>query len=118
MECEEKFLDKGYLETRVRDLREIKRGDLDFSVEPSCNADKGSKSLYIHFRKGNLNLYDLRVSDHSINTRQTQFIVTEGEILTKKKRGQFTRLLEKAVKMARKDLLKVQLGKIGKENEC
>ena len=112
MDLEDKFLDAAYLETRVRDLKEIKRGDLDFFIEKSCNAPK-SKSLYIIFCKGGWNAATLRVSDHIVNTTQVQFIVTEGDILKKKKKEEFARLLEKVVGLAKKHLLKKALHDIG-----
>ena len=104
MEFEEKFLDPEYLSTRVRDFKEIKRGDLEFKVVRSCNYPE-SASLYIKFMRGNWIISELRVSDHSVKTEQTQFIVARGSILTKKKKEQFVRLVEKCIKVAKRKIL-------------
>ena len=111
MEYEEKFLDPEYLSTRVRDFKEIKRGDLEFKVVRSCNYPE-SASLYIKFMKGNWIITELRVSDHSINTPQTQFIVERGQILSKKKKEQFVRLIEKCIKVAKKKIFAQAMYKI------
>lgn len=111
MDYEEKFLDPEYLSTRVLDFKEIKRGDLEFKVVRSCNYPE-SASLYIKFMKGNWIITELRVSDHSINTPQTQFIVERGAILGKKKKEQFVRLVEKVIGVARKKILAQALHKI------
>ena len=111
MEYEEKFLDKSYLETRIRDFKEVKRGDLEFCVERSKNYP-ASASLYVHFKRGAWNIAELRVSDHSINTAQTQFIVERGAILGKKKKEQFVRLVGKVIGVAKKKILAQALYKI------
>lgn len=110
MEYEEKFLDKSYLETRIRDFKEIKRGDLEFCVERSKNSN--SASLYVHFKRGAWKITELRVSDHIINTGATQFIVERGAILGKKKKEQFVRLVEKVIGVAKKKVLAQALYKI------
>lgn len=114
MEYEEKFLDPEYLSTRVRDFKEIKRGDLEFKVMRSCNYPE-SASLYIKFMRGNWIISELRVSDHSIKTEQTQFIVERGAILSKKKKEQFVRLVEKCIGAARRKILAQAMYKIGKK---
>lgn len=114
MDYEEKFLDPEYLSTRVRDFKEIKRGDLEFKVIRSCNYPE-SASLYIKFMKGNWIITELRVSDHSIKTTQTQFIVAIGGILTKKKKEQFVRLVEKCIKVAKKKILAQAMHRVGEE---
>ena len=111
MEYEEKFLDPEYISTRVRDFKEIKREDLEFKVVRSCNYPE-SASLYIKFMRGNWIISELRVSDHSINTEQTQFIVARGGILTKKKKEQFVRLVEKCIGVAKRKILSQVLHKI------
>lgn len=111
MDYEEKFLDKSYLETRIRDFKEIKNGDFEFCVERSKNYPE-SASLYVHFKRGAWNIAELRVSDHSVNTAQTQFIVERGVILGKKKKEQFVRLVEKVIGVAKKKILAQALYKI------
>ena len=111
MDYEEKFLDPAYLETRVRDFKEIKRGDLEFSIVRSCNYPE-TASLYVKFMRGAWIISELRVSDHSIKTTQTQFIVTRGEILTKKKKDTFVRLVEKCICVAKRKILTQALHKI------
>lgn len=112
MEFEEKFLDPEYLATRIRDFKEIRRGDFTFEIERSINYPK-SQSLYIKIRKGTDRVGELRVSDHPINKiGETQFIVERGEILSKKKREQFVRLVEKVLKTAKKNALNSALHKI------
>lgn len=111
MDYEEKFLDPAYLETRVRDFKEIKRGDLEFKIVRSCNYPE-SASLYLKFTRGNWIISELRISDHSVNTKQTQFIVERGQILTKKKKDTFVRLVEKCIGVARRKILAQALHKI------
>ena len=114
MEYEEKFLDPEYLSTRVRDFKEIKRGDLEFKVIRSCNYPE-SASLYIKFMRGNWIISELRVSDHSVKTEQTQFIVERGAILSKKKKEQFVRLVEKCIKVAKKKIFAQAMHRVGEE---
>ena len=111
MDYEEKFLDPAYIETRVRDFKEIKRGDLDFKVFRSSNYPE-SASLYIKFMRGAWIISELRVSDHIIETKQTQFIVERGAILTKKKKDAFIRLVEKCIGTAKRKILTQALYKI------
>lgn len=114
MDYEEKFLDPAYLETRIRDFKEIKRGDLEFSVVRSCNYPE-SASLYVKFMRGNWIISELRVSDHLVKTEQTQFIVSRGGILTKKKKEQFVRLVEKCIKVAKKKIFAQAMHRVGEE---
>lgn len=112
MDYEEKFLDIDYLATRIRDFKEIRRGDFSFEIERSCNYPK-SPSLYVKIRKGTLRVGELRVSDHMINAiGETQFIVERGAILSKKKKEQFVRIVEKVLKRAKKNALNSALRKL------
>ena len=116
MDFEEKFLDPEYLATRIRDFKEIRRGDFAFRVDRSDTP--GSPTLYVHFLgKNNHERQDwvyaeLRVSDHIIATNSPQFIVERGAILSKKKKEQFIRLVEKCIKIAKARKLAKDLKKI------
>lgn len=104
METQSKFLNKKYLETRLREIREIRQKEMIFEIGESDRTF--SRSLYVSFYcpissgkfiKG----HTLRISDHIIDTPHTQFIIEPSACLTKKKKQQFARALETAVKKAK-----------------
>lgn len=105
METQSKFLNKQYLETRLREIREIKRKEITFEIEESDRAF--SKSLYVNFYclsySGKcFKNHTLRISDHSFeDCPHTQFIIEPSAFLTKKKKQQFVRALETAVRKAK-----------------
>lgn len=92
------FLDKNYLETRLRDFKAIRKKEVFIEIKNSCNGF--SKSLYVGFWVGRYKGATLRVSDHIVNTNQVQFIVN-GDILTKKKNAEFERLVNKCISKAK-----------------
>lgn len=106
------FLESDYLATRLRDFKEIKKGEVKFKVDNSSN--ENSKSKYIRFYIGNYKCAELRVSDHIVNTTQTQFIV-KGDILSKKKKADFVRLVEKCMQKAKQNHLRLCLKAVGNE---
>ena len=75
------FLSPEYLETRLRDFKDVKSKKVKFVITKSNRED--SRTLYVQFWVGNRKVSQLRVSDHIINTNDTQFIVSD-TILTKK----------------------------------
>ena len=87
MEKQEKFLNKQYLETRVREVKEIRQGVVKFEITESDRLF--SKTLYVNFycfgEKGKwFKNHTLRVSDHNFeDCPHTQFIVEPTEDLTK-----------------------------------
>lgn len=105
METQSKFLNKQYLETRLREIREIKRKEITFEIEESDRAF--SKSLYVNLYcpSGSgkwFKSHTLRISDHSFeDCPHTQFIIEPSAFLTKKKKQQFVRALETAVRKAK-----------------
>lgn len=124
MEKQIKLLNKQYLETKLREIKEIKRKEVFWDIEESDRAF--SKSIYINFYIENTNgskwkNHTLRISDHSlIDCPHSQFIIEPNDFLTKKKKSQFAKVLENAIKKAQtkhlfKSLEKISKGK--KENE-
>ena len=105
METQSKFLNKQYLETRLREIREIKLKEITFDIEESDRAF--SKSLYVNLYcpSGNgkwFKNHTLRISDHSFkDCLHTQFIIEPSAFLTKKKKQQFVRALETSVRKAK-----------------
>ena len=118
MEKQIKLLNKEYLKTRLSEMREIKRKEVFFEIEESDRAF--SKSLYISiwtqsYGEKKFKNSTLRISEHSISDcTHTQFIIEPESCLTKKKKQQFVRALEKAILKAKTKNLYKQLEKIGK----
>lgn len=107
------FLSQEYLETRLRDFKDVKSKKVKFVITKSNRKD--SRTLYVQFRVGNRKVSRLRVSDHIINTSDTQFIVAD-TILTKKKKAQFVRLVEKSIQKAYDKHLKLAMNWVEYEN--
>lgn len=106
------FLSPEYLETRLRDFKDVKSKKVKFVITKSNR--EGSRTLYVQFWVGNRKVSQLRVSDHIINTSDTQFIVAD-TILTKKKKAQFVRLVEKSIQKAYDKHLKLSMNWVGYE---
>lgn len=105
METQSKFLSIPYLETRLKEIQEIKRGEMRYEIENSDRAD--SKSLYIMFFLLNGNLHwqkyaTLRISDHKQGDCVfPQFIVEPTDIMTKKKKKRFLSAVKQSIATAR-----------------
>lgn len=105
METQSKFLSIPYLETRLKEIQEIKRGEMKYKIERSDRAN--SNSLYITFSMLNRNFrwqkYEtLRISDHEQkNCIFPQFIVAPNDIMTKKKKQKFIGAIKKSVARAK-----------------
>lgn len=110
VDYEEKFLSREYLETRLRDFKEIRQKQVTFEIVKSNR--ENSKSLYIEFYIDGIKGHTLRVSDHIVNTCHTQFIAKPFTVLTKKKKAQFVALVESSIRKAKADTLKVKLRRI------
>ena len=106
------FLSPEYLETRLRDFKDVKSKKVKFVITKSNRED--SRTLYVQFWVGNRKVSQLRVSDHIINTSDTQFIVAD-TILTKKKKAQFVRLVDKSIQKAYDKHLKLTMNWVGYE---
>lgn len=121
METQDKFLNKQYLETRLREQREIKRKELFFDITESDRTF--SRSLYINIYSQSLGGkrfkgHTIRISDHQLSDcPHSQFIIEPNSILTKKKKAQFIRILETAFKKAQIKHFYKELSKISKEDE-
>ena len=121
METQTKFLNKQYLETRIMEIKEIKRKEIDFKIEESDRAF--SKTLYINFYcpSGNgkwFKNHTLRISDHSFeDCPHTQFIIEPNAFLTKKKKQQFVRALETAVRKAKTRHFYKEIESVSKKEE-
>ena len=119
MDRQSKFLDKEYLETRLRDFSAIKKHELYFQIHESDRVL--SKTLYIEFwvkdSGKNFKQRTIRISDHSIDCPHTQFIIDPYACLTKKKKQQFIRLVESAIKVSKKKNLYRKLENLQKEKD-
>ena len=102
MELQSKLLNKQYLETRIRELKDIRNKDFTFDIKESDRVF--SRSLYVNFyRKGvNIEHYKcatLRISDHEQEDCMfDQLIVRPNDTLTKKKKAELMRLLEQTIR--------------------
>lgn len=105
MERQERLLNQQYLETRIRELKEIRRKEITFEIQESDRAF--SKTLYINFYSPSNNgkwfkNATLRISDHELNECPfNQFIIDPSACLTKKKKAELMRNLELAIKKAK-----------------
>ena len=115
MDKQSKFFSKEYLETRLRDFSAIKKHELYFQIHGSDRAL--SKTLYVEFwvKDGdkNFKLQTIRISDHIIDCPHTQFIIAPYACLTKKKKQQFIRLVENAIKLSKRKSLYHKLENLG-----
>lgn len=124
METQVKFLNKQYLETRIMEIREIKRKEILFEIKESDRSF--SKSLYIEFYCYGENekwfkQKTLRISDHEIpNCPHTQFIIEPNSTLTKKKKQQFMKTLIGTIKRSKIRHFNILMTKVlgkGQNNE-
>lgn len=123
METQNKFFNKQYIETRLREIKEIKRKDILFDIEESDRAF--SRSLYVNFYcpssdnkifKG----HTIRISDHLLDVDKcphSQFIVDPTAIMTKKKKAQFIRTIENSIIKTKTKHFYKELKEIYKNNE-
>lgn len=125
METETKFLDQNYVETRVRELKEVRTRKVAYKIEKSNR--ENSNSLYVRFYvirmfKGEEKFYGvsgLRISDHLLtNYPEThkQFIIDPTMPLTKGRKAIFMRTLDRAVKVSLKGSFLGELNKLSKNN--
>ena len=121
METQSKFLNKQYLETRLWETREIKRKEIKFEIEESDRAF--SKTLYVNFFCLGLDNkwfknHTLRISDHSFaDCPHTQFIIEPNEYMTKKKKQQFMKAIELAIRKAKSRSFRLEMRNISRENK-
>lgn len=121
METQQKLLNKQYLETRIRELKEIKTKELTFTIEESDRVF--SNSLYVNFwRKGigieHFKVSTLRVSDHEQEDCPfIQFIVYPNNTLTKKKKAELMRLLEETIRKGKTKFIKHALNRLTSEKK-
>lgn len=121
MDTQSKLLNKQYLETRIRELKEIRTKELEFTIEESDRVF--SKSLYINFwckGKGveHFKISTLRVSDHEQEICPfIQFIVYPNNTLTKKKKAELMRLLQETIRKGKTNFIKKTINMLTKEKE-
>lgn len=117
MDKEIKLLNKQYLETKLRDIYEIKRRVVLIEFEDTDRAF--SKSLYINFickSDKDWKCHTLRISDHELKgCPHTQFIIEPDEDLTKKTKKRFLKVVESCIKKALNRHFYKELEKISKE---
>ena len=105
MDKQSKFFNKEYLETRLRDFSAIKKHELYFQIHESDRVL--SKTLYVEFW----------VKDGDQNCPHTQFIIEPYACLTKKKKQQFVRLVESAIKLSKRKSLYHKLENLGQDKK-
>lgn len=119
METQAKFLSKEYLGTRLREFSAIKNHDLFFRIHESDRVL--SKTLYVEFwaKDGDKNFKQqtIRISDHIIDCPHSQFIIDPYACLTKKKKQQFVRLVESAIKLSNRKSLYHKLENLEKDKK-
>ena len=116
MELQSKLLSKQYLETRIRELKEIRAKELTFSITESDRVF--SNSLYVHFWRNSFKCSTLRISDHKQEDCVfTQFIIYPNNTLTKKKKAELMRLLEETIRKGNTNYVQKTLKKLTKETE-
>lgn len=119
MDTQSKLLNKQYLETRIRELKEIKNKEISFTIDESNRVF--SKSLYVNFWcKGygveHFKISTLRVSDHEQEDCPfVQFIVYPNNTLTKKKKAELVRLLEETIRKGKTIYVKKTIKKLTNE---
>jgi len=113
IETEDKFLNKEYVETRLRDFKDIKSKNITFEIKGSDRID--SLSLYVEFFIDNMKLNTLRISDHLCKTSpHLQFIIEPTKILAKKKKELFVRTVNHCLAIAKSKKMKYTFRKIEK----
>lgn len=111
MEQKNKFLDPFYVETRVKEIKEIRNNQYSYKISRSNR--ENSKSLYVRFYRvfiynGEKKFFGdttLRISDHLLPKSRypkSQFLVDVEKILCKSRKAQFKKALEQTVKKAKR----------------
>ena len=118
MELQSKFLNKEYLDIRIKEFDEIKNKEFEYIIKESNRVL--SKSLYVEFCLNNngfrFKVATMRISDHRFEKCiHTQFIIDPFENLTKSKRKSFVRIVNNLFKKGRQKMLDVKLYNISKE---
>lgn len=118
MELQSKFLNKEYLDIRIKEFDEIKNKEFEYIIKKSNRAL--SKSLYVEFCLNNngfrFKVATLRVSDHRLEKcMHTQFIINPLEVLTKSKRKSFVKIINRLFKKGRQKMLDIKLYNISNE---
>lgn len=118
MEYQSKFFNKQYLETRLREVKEIKRKEIFFEIEESDRTF--SRSLYVNFYllgkqdrpfKG----HTLRISDHLLEETKcphSQFVVDPNAFMSKSKKEQFMKSVRVSIAKAKTKHLYRELNKL------
>lgn len=111
MEKQSKLLDKNYLSTRLREIKEIKRGEIKFSIYESDRTF--SKSIYINFYTLHSDGYwykqgQMRISDHEQANcpLKNQIIIDPDACLEKNTKQKFMKSIERCVYGAKRKRLK------------
>lgn len=100
IETEMKFLDKDYIEAKLKEIPKIENHRVSYHIKESDRSY--SKTIYINFYikiKGVwLKEHTLRISDHLVpRTHYPTFLIKPSKQLTPKRKQQFVKVLENAV---------------------
>ena len=124
METETKFLDVNYVETRIREFKDIRSKQVSYKIERSNR--ENSNSIYVRFYLTRINKGEerffagsgVRISDHYLSDYpHKQFIVDTTMPLTKGRKAIFIKTLEKALKTTFKTSFMVKLNNLSSEGE-
>ena len=120
METESKFLSQQYIETRLWEIKEIKRGDIRFYIQKSNRPFSATLYVEFFFMGSQCKWFKestLRISDHkNDNSPHIQFIVEPNAILTKKKKQQFMRVVQSTITKSKHRHINMELKNLSKEN--
>lgn len=120
METQAKFLKKSYLETRMRDFEEIRKGEIRFEVTESDRAF--SRTLYITFytlhtdgiwhKQG-----QMRISDHEARNcdLKNQLIIDPDAPLDKRQKEKFVACVKRCLCGAKRKHLKREMQRVEDE---
>ena len=123
METQAKLLSEQYITTRLGEIKEIKKGEITYTIHKSDR--ENSNSVYISFyKKGDKDkLYkesELRISDHPLKgvapTETTQFIIDTTQVLNSKKKTLFMKTIERTIKRGLNRSLRAKLNNLSKES--
>lgn len=118
MDYQSKLLDKQYLEARLGNIGYLKREEFYIVINESDRAL--SKTIYIEFwRKDgekNIKLKTIRISDHSQpGCPHIQFLIKPYDVLTKRKKEQFIKMVKNTLNTMEKKMLFWKLNQIGEK---
>lgn len=103
MDRQSKLLNKQYLETRLRELPEIRHKEIGFDIQESDRAFSNSIYINLYYKDNEKDwkCHTLRISDHLLEKcPHTQFIIEPNSELSKKIKSQFISTVKNCIRKA------------------